>query len=49
MGRLAVQSVFSQDYPYVQGVVLLVAIVVLLANLLTDIAYSYFDPRIKYS
>jgi peptide/nickel transport system permease protein len=49
MGRLAVQSVFSQDYPYVQGVVLLVAVVVLLANLLTDIAYSYFDPRIKYS
>jgi peptide/nickel transport system permease protein len=49
MGRLAVQSVFSQDYPYVQGVVLLVAIVVLLANLLTDIAYSYFDPRIRYN
>lgn len=49
MGRLAVQSVFSQDYPYVQGVVLVVAIVVLLANLLTDIAYSYFDPRIRYN
>ncbi|MBN1188837.1 MAG: ABC transporter permease [Dehalococcoidales bacterium] len=48
MGRLAVQSVFSQDYPYVQGIVLFVAIVVLLANLLTDIAYGYLDPRIRY-
>jgi peptide/nickel transport system permease protein len=49
MGRLAVQSVFSQDYPYVQGIVLFIAIVVLLANLMTDIAYSYLDPRIRYS
>ena len=49
MGRLAVTSVFSQDYPYVQGIVLFIAIVVLLANLITDIAYSYLDPRIRYS
>jgi len=49
MGRLAVQSVFSQDYPYVQGIVLFVALVVLLANLITDIAYSWLDPRIRYS
>jgi peptide/nickel transport system permease protein len=49
MGRLAVTSVFSQDYPYVQGIVLFVAIMVLLANLITDIAYSYLDPRIRYS
>jgi peptide/nickel transport system permease protein len=49
MGRLAVTSVFSQDYPYVQGIVLFIATVVLLANLMTDIAYSYLDPRIRYS
>jgi peptide/nickel transport system permease protein len=49
MGRLAVQAVFSQDYPYVQGVVLFVALVVLLANLITDIAYGWLDPRIRYS
>jgi peptide/nickel transport system permease protein len=49
MGRLAVQSVFSQDYPYVQGIVLFVAVIVLLANLITDIAYSWLDPRIRYS
>lgn len=49
MGRLAVESVFNQDYPYVQGIVLIIATVVIMANLLTDIAYSYFDPRIRYS
>jgi peptide/nickel transport system permease protein len=49
MGRLAVQSVFSQDYPYVQGIVLFVAVVVLLANLITDVTYSWLDPRIRYS
>jgi peptide/nickel transport system permease protein len=49
MGRLAVQSVFSKDYPYVQGIVLFIAIVVIMANFLTDIAYGYFDPRIRYS
>jgi peptide/nickel transport system permease protein len=49
MGRLAVQSVFSKDYPYVQGIILFVALVVVLANLLTDIAYGYFDPRIRYN
>lgn len=49
MGRLAVQAVFSQDYPYVQAVVLFVALVVLLANLITDIAYGWLDPRIRYS
>jgi peptide/nickel transport system permease protein len=49
MGRLAVQSVFSQDYPYVQGIVLFVAVIVLLANLITDISYSWLDPRIRYS
>lgn len=49
MGRLAVQAVFSQDYPYVQAVVLIVAVIVLLANLITDIAYGWLDPRIRYS
>jgi peptide/nickel transport system permease protein len=49
IGRLAVQSVFSKDYPYVQGVVLFIAIVVIVANFLTDIAYGYFDPRIRYN
>jgi peptide/nickel transport system permease protein len=48
MGRLAVSSVFSQDIPVLQGIVLLAAIAVLITNLLTDVAYSVLDPRIRY-
>ena len=48
MGRLAVSSVFSQDIPVIQGVVLLAASAVLFANLVTDLLYSVMDPRIRY-
>lgn len=48
MGRLLVNSVLQRDYPVVQGLVLVYAIIVILSNLLVDVAYSYFDPRIKY-
>ncbi len=49
MGRLAVEAIFSQDYPTIQGVVLLMAIIVVLSNLLIDLSYCYLDPRIRYS
>ncbi|MGD9890290.1 MAG: nickel ABC transporter permease [Dehalococcoidia bacterium] len=48
MGRLAVSSVFAQDIPVIQGVVLLAAAAVLIANLLTDLLYGVLDPRIRY-
>ena len=48
MGRLLVQSVFDKDFPVVQATVLCFAIVVALANLLVDISYGWFDPRIRY-
>jgi len=48
MGRLLVNSVLQRDYPIVQGLVLVYAVIVILSNLLVDIAYSYFDPRIEY-
>lgn len=48
LGRLAVTSVISQDYPYVQAISLLVAIAVVFANLAVDIAYGWIDPRIRY-
>jgi peptide/nickel transport system permease protein len=48
IGRLAVTSVINQDYPYVQGVTLLVATTVVLANLAVDVAYGWLDPRIRY-
>jgi peptide/nickel transport system permease protein len=49
MGRLAVDSLLALDYAYVQAVVLIVAIVVVLSNLLIDISYGWFDPRIRYT
>jgi peptide/nickel transport system permease protein len=48
IGRLAVNSVTSQDYPYVQAITLLVASIVVLVNLVVDIAYGWLDPRIRY-
>ena len=48
LGRLAVSSVINQDYPYVQGVTLLIAITVVSTNLLVDLAYGWLDPRVRY-
>jgi peptide/nickel transport system permease protein len=48
MGRYLFLSVNQRDYPAVQGVVLVFATVVVLANLLTDIAYGFLDPRIRF-
>lgn len=48
MGRLIVRAIFQRDFPVVQGTVLIIAMIVMLANLLADIVYAYMDPRIKY-
>jgi len=48
MGRLAVDAMMSRDYAIVQGVILIIAVVVCLANLIVDISYSWLDPRIRY-
>lgn len=48
MGRLLVDAVTQRDYAVVQATVLVYAVIVVFANLLVDIAYSYFDPRIDY-
>jgi peptide/nickel transport system permease protein len=48
MGRLAVTSVTSQDYPYVQAIILIIAATTLLSNLAVDLAYGWLDPRIRY-
>jgi peptide/nickel transport system permease protein len=49
MGRLTLTSITNQDYPYVQGIILLVAFTVSLVNLLVDLVCAWVDPRIKYS
>lgn len=48
IGRLIVEGIFARDYPVVQGSMLLVATTFVVVNLLTDIAYAWFDPRIRY-
>jgi peptide/nickel transport system permease protein len=48
VGRLIVEGIFARDYPVVQGALLIVATTFVLVNLLTDIAYAFFDPRIRY-
>ena len=49
VGRLIVNAIFLRDYPTAQGAILLLAIVVLMVNFLTDIFYAYLDPRIRYT
>jgi ABC-type dipeptide/oligopeptide/nickel transport system permease component len=48
IGRLLVNAILWKDFPVVQGVVLLGALVYTLVNLAIDIAYAYLDPRIHY-
>lgn len=47
LGRLIFEAVIQQDYPTVQGAVLTVAVLFVLINLLVDITYSFFDPRVS--
>jgi peptide/nickel transport system permease protein len=48
IGRLMVNSIFGQDYVVVQGITLVISVSILMANLLVDISYVWFDPRIRY-
>ena len=48
IGRLALNAVFRRDYLVVTGTVLVFSIMVIAVNLVTDIMYSYIDPRIRY-
>ena len=48
IGRLTVDAVLARDYPVIQAVILLFSFVYVLLNLLIDVAYSFFDPRIRY-
>jgi peptide/nickel transport system permease protein len=47
VGRLLVTAVSGRDFPVVQGITVMVALVVLVINLLVDLAYAYVDPRIR--
>ncbi|MCX7374811.1 MAG: ABC transporter permease [Alphaproteobacteria bacterium] len=48
LGRLTVDAILRRDYPVIQGVVLLFSFVYVLVNLMIDLLYTLFDPRIRY-
>lgn len=49
IGRLVVNAVLQRDFPIVQGVVLVSALIFVVVNLIVDLLYSVLDPRISYS
>jgi len=49
VGRFLVDAIFARDYPAIKASIILVAMIVILVNLLTDLVYFYLDPTIKYS
>jgi peptide/nickel transport system permease protein len=48
LGRLTVDSILRRDYPIIQGVILVFSGAFVLVNLIVDITYTFFDPRIRY-
>ena len=48
LGFLAFQAVFARDYPLVQAIVMVFAVLFIMVNLVVDILYAYLDPRIRY-
>ncbi len=48
LGRLTVDAVLARDFPTIQGVILLFSFVYVVVNLLVDLSYVLFDPRIRY-
>jgi peptide/nickel transport system permease protein len=48
LGLLTVDAVLARDYPTIQTVILLFSLAYVVVNLLVDLAYTLFDPRIRY-
>lgn len=49
VGKLVMDAITARDYPVIQGFVVYIAVIYVVINLLTDLAYRYFDPRITDS
>jgi ABC-type dipeptide/oligopeptide/nickel transport system permease component len=49
LGSLAVTAVATRDFPVVEGITFVFAVILILANLIVDISYAWLDPRIHYS
>jgi len=48
LGRLLTQSIFAQDYTVIQSGTLVISTIMVLANLIVDIAYGWIDPRVRF-
>lgn len=48
LGRLVVEAVLARDYPVIQALILLFSFIYILINLIVDVLYTVFDPRIRY-
>jgi peptide/nickel transport system permease protein len=48
MGRLAVQAATNRDYTLVMGITMMVGMIVITTNIVTDLVYTFLDPRIRY-
>jgi len=49
LGRLLYDATLNRDYPLLMGIFLLVGASVIITNVITDVAYTFLDPRVKYS
>jgi peptide/nickel transport system permease protein len=47
MGRLLFDGILRRDYPLIMGILIFSSVMVIVANLITDILYSVLDPRIR--
>lgn len=48
VGKLMVDSIFNRDYGIIQAITFVFALLVMVMNLVTDISYSFLDPRVKF-
>jgi peptide/nickel transport system permease protein len=48
MGRLLLERIYLRDYPTIQGVIIVFALIVAMVSLVVDIIYAIVDPRIRY-
>jgi peptide/nickel transport system permease protein len=48
LGQLAVQSIYTNDFPMVMGVTIIGSMFILIANIAVDVAYAFLDPRVRY-
>ncbi len=48
IGNYMMEAVFARDYPVIQGISLVVSVIFVATNLITDLSYSFLDPRIRY-